>query len=321
MIRFTIIALLAVLSWQATAQEVPSSYENVDYIVTFGSAAEPGWGDDDFTQVYFFDVPKDHRKPIYFRVYDPEIGGAADQRNGTMDTRCKFSVMGGSGCFNDALSRTVDPQKGGEPGIELGSKIFGNESTYDEQWYTFGPFNPKEGDYNADDDRYVFKVVCQGLSGNDGNAYRLAMSAEADKQVDVEGGRAFTYEISFRLKGDINEIAHFYPFLNDKVISVQQYNFDFDDDGHIRLTSLVKNKHLLSVSGDGDWATSLHPIVEAEQNTSLDVHFIKDKGTSNDLVFHMKNQYAEAIPFFSIPLGGVPKYTYKVNVKSQWKNK
>jgi hypothetical protein len=30
---------------------------------------------------------------------------------------------------------------------------------------------------------------------------------------------------------------------------------------------------------------------------------------------YLTNQYNEAIPFFSVPIGGVPKYKYKVDVQ------
>ena len=61
----------------------------------------------------------------------------------------------------------------------LGSKSFGDQPAYDQKWYTFGPFNPSEGEYVAMFDGYVFKVICDGIEGDDGNLYRYFLSTNA----------------------------------------------------------------------------------------------------------------------------------------------
>ena len=60
------------------AQITPSSYENIDYLITFGKNADKTWGDDDYTQVHFFVVPAEIKTPIYIRVFDPQVGGEYD---------------------------------------------------------------------------------------------------------------------------------------------------------------------------------------------------------------------------------------------------
>ncbi len=295
------------------AQLVPSSYENIDHLMTFSKGANKSWGDDDYVQIYFFSVPKEHQGNLYIRIFDPNCSGNLDQANGSFDSKTKFSVYGGKDAFNHPAARMVNPERGYDSGLLLDAKVFGKEDAFEEKWYTFGPFNPKEGD--IDDDKYVFKLIIEGQDGNDGNGYRLAMSSEADKNEDVEAALAFAYEISFRLKTDITEVAHFYPFIDPDVISVKQNNFDFDGNGVMRITSVVKNQHRIESSKDGKWASSVHKIVSDEHNLSLDLQIIKSDDSDNDMVLYLQNQYGDAIPFYSMPQPNVPKYKYKVKIK------
>ncbi|RZK14215.1 MAG: hypothetical protein EOO56_25415, partial [Hymenobacter sp.] len=90
--------LLAWLPWLlaavggAQAQAVPNPGENIEYLITFGPRADPAWGDDDFTQTFFFLVPQGQRQPVYLRVFDPDCSGGLDSQKGNFDTRTNFSV-------------------------------------------------------------------------------------------------------------------------------------------------------------------------------------------------------------------------------------
>ena len=70
------IMLLAAAPARVNAQEVPGPDENIPFLMTFGKeGGVTSWGDDDFSQTFFFALPKDYKDPFYIRVYDPEIGG------------------------------------------------------------------------------------------------------------------------------------------------------------------------------------------------------------------------------------------------------
>lgn len=69
------------------------------------------------------------------------------------------------------------------------------------------------------------------------------------------------------------------------------------------------------VSGDNVWVEDEFKIFEEEKNTSLDIQFIKKRNPlvkNNNVVINVRNQYNELLPFFVIPLGGVPKYKYTI---------
>ncbi len=310
--------ILLFLSVKTFAQSVPAVDENIPYLVTFGKDGEQAWGDNDFTQIIFFSIPKDHTEPIYIRVFDPDVGGELDEQKGDWDTRMKYSIYGGKeACSNDDARRM---NLGGNfrSGTLLGTKSFTENARYEKQWYTFGPINPTEGELLPDYGGYIFKVIIEGVGGDDGNLYRLYLSQLSTENQPVEGAFAFYFKYKFRLNDDVNEVSHIYPFIDDKVLAIKQTNFDWDNDGIIRIISVAKNGEFLKVSGDNAWSESMHTVSPAEKNTSYDIQIIKNKSAhikSNNVVIFLKNQYDELMPFYSVPIGGIPKYKYSIGIK------
>ncbi|KAA9338479.1 hypothetical protein F0P96_06500 [Hymenobacter busanensis] len=313
---FACASLLATIPARpAAAQAVPSPVENIDYIVTFGAQADKSWGDDDFTQTFFFLVPKARREPLYIRVFDPDCGGKLDEAKFGWNTQTAFSLYGGAGAHSGPDARSTEPRGNFRSGTLLKTQTFGAEAAYDGKWFTFGPLNPLEGELVPEFDGYVFKLVAQGLKGDDGNLYRYFLSSSPTQNVAVEGGNAFTYEYSFRLASKPGAKTHLYPFVNNRVVSIKQSNFDLDDDATITIFSVAKNGHPAAVSGDEQWRSSTHPISEKEHGLSVDLQLVNRSKVSNDLVFYVTDQYDTALPFFAVPLGGPPKYRYEVDVK------
>ena len=297
------------------AQAFPSEDENIPYLITFGKASLTSWGDDDFSQTFFLNIPKDQKLPIYIRVFDPDCGGQVDEAKGGFDTETRFSVYGGKGAFTHKDAINHNPEGEYNSGTLIASKTFSVSDKYDNQWYTFGPFNPSEGEWVDHMNGYIFKIICDGISGDDGNLYKYFLSTRADGNVSVEGANGFTYEYTFRLPND-RSICHIYPFVSQDVLSVQQYNFDWDADGIIRIVSIARKGEIVRQSPDNLWVSSKHPVDEREKNTSLDIQFIKTSGVNNNnVVVRVTNQYDETLPFFSIPLGGKPTYKPIIHVE------
>jgi hypothetical protein len=199
-------------------------------------------------------------------------------------------------------------------------KTFGENPQYDNNWYTFGPFNPTEGEYVSKFDAHIIKVVADGVLGDDGNLYRYFLSVKSNENKQVEGGNAFAYEYSFRLYNNSNEVSHIYPYVDDRTISVKLSNFDWDNDGYIRTVSVARKGQLSKVSNEDVWVEDEFKIFEDEKNTSLDIQFIKSKNPlvrNNNVVVNVRNQYGELLPFYVIPIGGVPKYKFGIRVEKE----
>lgn len=315
--RTGIIFLLLICSNWLFAQQVPSTEENFTYLVTFGKKADKSHGDDDFSQVIFFVIPTSQKNPVYIRVFDADCGGKNDEMYGTEETKTKFTVLGGKGAHSNADARKLDPTGEYKSGTELFSKTVGQSDKLDNDWLTFGPFNPSSGELIPELGGNVFKLVVDGVSGQSGNLYKLFLSTSATSNNAVEGGNAFTYEYCVRMSEKKTIVSHLYPFISKSVVKVKISVFDYDNDGIIRLVSVSKKGSVSKSSGDNQWKEHEFTVTEDEKNTSLDIQFVKQGDSkNNNIVINITNQYGESMPFYTSPIGGVPKYKSKIGVKA-----
>ena len=306
------------------AQPVPAGDENIPYLMTFGKEGATSWGDDDFSQTFFFKIPFTYTDPFYIRVYDPDVGGDVDEINGFWNTRMSYTVYGGDECCSTDEAKGIQPTGSYRSGIMMDEKSFGNDNRYDDDWYTFGPFNPSEGELIEEFGGYIFKIIAEGLSGDDGNLYQYYLSKDADENIPIEDGNAFTYEYTFRMWNNTEDVSHIYPYIDTGCVFIRTTNWDWDDDGHILVVSLVRNGQEQRISGDDYEATDVIRLDAAEINTSLDFQFHKNKPDlvrNNNVVISVENQYGEAMPFFTIPIGGVPVYNADISHRNIQKNK
>jgi hypothetical protein len=317
LITFSLLCLEALPD--LSGQAVPSKDENIPFLVTFGKQGKTSWGDDDFYEVWFFLLPSDFKQQFYIRIFDADCGGEHDEIQGEFNTRTLFSVYGGKGVDPDknVESQGMDNGMNYKSGTLLASRAFGKEARYDNKWFTLGPFNPTSGDFNTKWDKYVFKIVCEGISGDDGNLYRYFLSRQADNNIPIEGANAMTYEYTFRMWNDFKSVAHIYPYVDTGVVYVRQRNFDWDDDGHVIVVSRYKQGIEVVHSGEDTWSESKIPIEPNEIGSSLDFQFHKRQGElvkNNNVVMTIQNQRGENMPFYSSPIGGVPVYQAKVSI-------
>lgn len=321
--RYIILLWLVSFAQNSGAQPVPAGDENIPYLMTFGNKAEKSWGDDDYSLTFFFRIPKEYTEPVYIRIWDPDCGGEHDEVNGVFDTQTTYEIFGGEDCWEPDDAKGINPVGNYKSGNLLAFKSFGVDSRYDDGWYTFGPFNPTEGELVDQWQEYVFKIIVEGVDGDDGNMYRFYLSTDPESNRDVEGGNAFAYEYSFRMHNNPNEVSHIYPFVDDRAISVKQRNFDWDNDGLIRIVSYARRGQISQVSGEDHWSEDEFAVLEGEATKSLDLQFHKKKSPAvrnNNVVITVQNQYGEYMPFFVIPIGGVPKYKYSIGVTPQKKS-
>lgn len=301
-------------------QPVPGKDENIPFLVTFGRQGQTSWGDDDFYQVWFFAIPRDFTQQFYIRIFDPDCGGEHDEIQGDFNTRTLFSVYGGKGVDPDQNEDSKGLLNGlnYKGGNLLASRTFSAEARYDNKYFTFGPLNPTSGDFNKKWNSYIFKVVCEGISGDDGNLYRYFLSRDPDNDVAIEGANAFTYEYTFRMWNDFKSVAHIYPYIDTGIVSVKERNFDWDNDGTILVVSRYKQGVPMKISDEDYWEEQVLPIEPQEVQSSLDFQFHKRQGVlvkNNNVVVTLENQRGDALKFFSSPIGGVPVYQPVIGVR------
>ncbi len=301
---------------QLFSQAVPSPDEKFSYLGTFSKDSKKTWGDDDFIQIIFFVVPETNKDPIFIRVFDPDLGGKNDESSNVFNSKTKFSVYGGKGAHSNKDAQLVDPKGNYKSGTLISAKTFSVNDEYDNNWYTIGPLNPSEGELQKENGGYVFKVLIEGLDGDDGNMYKLFLSKSNSENIPVDGGNSFCYEYTTRIPNVKNSVCHLYPFVPNNVIKMKINVFDFDDDGIIRILSIAKKGEIKISKTEGTWSLQEIIISKEELNTSIDIQFIKQKNiNNNNISIYLTNQYNEAIPFYSVPIGGIPNYKYKIDVQ------
>lgn len=311
-----VLLLLSFAAIMLMGQSSPSPDENIPNLVTFGKDANTSYGDDDFSQTFFCVIPEDQKGSIYIRVFDPDTGNGLDELIGEANTVCRFSVYGGKGTLSASDARRESPAGNYKSGVLLASKTFDNKMDYNGKWYTFGPFNTLEGELMREYGGHVFKIIAEGLSGNDGNQYKYFLSSSPTENIPVEGANLFTFEYTFVLNASPNSVSHIYPYMDNNVVAIKINTFDFDSDGYLRIVSVAKKGEMVKSSGENEWVTSQHTVSEMEKKTSLDIQIIKKSASkNNNMVFYITNQYGELLPFYTIPIGGVPKYKYKIGIK------
>jgi len=317
--RYVLIISFILKAWtELFSQSAPAVDGNIPYLITFGGNALTSWGDDDFCQIFYCIVPPSQTDPVYIRIYDPDTGGELDELKGEFNTIVNFSIYGGNDCWSDTIAQVLNKTGNFKSGYLLASKSFGVDPKYDKKWYTFGPFNPSEGKYVEKLGGRIFKIIALGISGDDGNIYKYFLSTSPVDNVPVEGGNWFTYKYHFRFSDDQKRVCQIYPFADEKTISIQVSNFDWDNDGIIRIFSVAKNGILCDVSGDDNWIIRDFPIVDEEKNSTLEIQFIKNQSVlvrNNNVVVIVKNQYGVSLPFYVVPIGGVPVYTPKIRMR------
>jgi hypothetical protein len=300
------------------SQAAPAVDENIPYLITFGGNSSTAWGDDDFCQIFFCVIPSSQTKPVFIRIYDPDTGGELDEAKGDFNSIISFSVYAGKGCWSDTAAQSIHPAGNFRSGYLLSTKSFGTDIKYDKKWFSFGPFNPSEGEYVEKLGGRVFKIIAQGKSGDDGNIYRYFLSTSPAENIPVEGGNFFTYKYHFRLSDDQKHVCQIYPYVDDKTISIEVSNFDWDNDGVIRIFSVAKNGTTCNVSGEDNWIVKKFPIVTEEKNSTIEIQFIKNQVVqvkNNNVVIAVRNQYGVSLPFYVVPIGGVPVYSPKIRMK------
>jgi hypothetical protein len=309
-----IVVLLLIAPFMAFGQTAPNEVENIDFLVTFGKDSKSSWGDDSFTQIFFFSIPEEQAQSFYIRIFDPDIGGTWDELNGEADTKTRFSFYGGKGAYSEPDARDFKITGNYKSGSLLWSRVFDNSGQYDNKWYTLGPFSPLQGEYVAEEKLYYFKMIAEGISGNDGNLYKYALSLKPDANIDVQGANAFTYRYTFRLPADPSRVSHLYPFIGPNVVAINIHNFDYDHGGAIYLYSVSKNRHRIKTSGDDEWVVSNHKIDPEELNSTIDIQMVNNGMKNNNVVIYITNEYNTPLPFYTIPIGGPPKYKYKATI-------
>lgn len=194
---------------EARADEKP-------HLVTFGPRAQQFEGDHDFKQFVHISVPEE-TGPLFLRVFDADIGGAHDEPLRGFNTETRFSLYGDGGVprfFRDEEG-VVQEAIEGEP---LGAVTYGADQAVDGQWVTLFPLNAAQG--AADGNRRSFVLAVEGVSGDDGNVFEVAISRSDADNRDPGDVRIYSYAPTFQIaeEGENAELRFTVPEGADSLV-------------------------------------------------------------------------------------------------------
>jgi hypothetical protein len=250
-------------------------------LLTAGSTL-PGHGDDDHVQVIFFEIPTGYGggNDVYFRIYDADTGGGGggeliDQRwTFPWDTSMRYTLRGGDDAYTQAQAAHPTPGQI-TSGTQLAQIVIGADNTYHDNWnLVFGPYTADQGE--ARPTGWVFKLVVEGMGGDDGNGYQAAVSINPGDNTAPAGSRVFAYCWTFTFDPSGAQ-PPFYPHLPAGTTSFTQYNLDFDDDGSGSMTlhTPLQDITLLPPSdvstASGETRSSSHPVSAGEDGVTWTV--------------------------------------------------
>ena len=169
----------------------------------YGSDASPAEGDYNHVQAIYFDIPENHEKPYYLRIFDADTGGYLDRRVGNaFNTRMRFLVLGGNSA-NETFGGNPETRRKGVQAINFAnedviySRVFGADAQVDGRYVNLGELKPEDG-FDLGDGYRRFVLLVISLEGNDGNYFDLALSHNPNDKEEPEDYRWFVKDLTLR---------------------------------------------------------------------------------------------------------------------------
>ena len=305
-----------VLAGQGLCYQVPGDQSNVRYLYVFGKDGQKTYGAmKTWPLVVFVKVPDTYKGNIQIGIYDPDTGGAIDEKDGQWDTTTKFSILGGEKAYTslqeaDESHILIDKESDTSPvdpyqGDLLVEKIFGDDAQYDKNLYSFDPIDASKGE-EVDGYKY-FKIVIEGVSGNDNNLFSLDISPDMLE--------AFSFAPRIRLAENRGAKMAFYPAIPSDAKKIFEYNYDLDPTGgSIELISASKDFKIKG-SSTGMWESTEIKVPEQDAGKRWVYEITKDRQKQANMAFSMLTENGRSIPIFFTPGTEGPKLVFVAKPK------
>ena len=272
---------------------IPVSAQRLAPLVTYGPKAHISSGDDDQQQIIFFSVPVSSRDSLYVRLYDPDCGGARDERIGIWDSETRFRLFGGAGAFSSpTLSHLKPSAKDLTAGRLIADQKYGESTFLDEKWITFTKFAPVSGEKIGSN--YVFKLLIETISGNEGNLYNVTVSSSFLRNAEPVGFEMFSYMPTLRLpdKNVHTEVRFSTP---KDVTTVQVHNFDAAS-AAVNVETKFRSNLSVSSSKQGKWEKSTVELTREESNLENAITLSGGTELPNDITLRLTDKNGKPIP-------------------------
>ena len=268
----------------ALAQETPLS-------VIYGPTASTAEGDHDYRELIFLSVPASLEDRLYLRIFDPDTGGDHDLAyGGSEDTETRYALSGGEGALS-AVAALLDP---GAEDLASGELIreanFAASGALDGKWLTVASFRPDQGELVGD--RRVFRLLVEGLAGDDANLYAATLSLRDRRNLAPDGLEVVAFAPTVRMPDDesITELRFMVPPDADRLVL---HNFDVAN-GDVTLATALRSVPL-GASGQNEWRETEVAMLERERGQPAAITFAGGQEIPNDATFYITDAAGEPV--------------------------
>jgi len=281
-------------------------------LVTYGNKAPIREGDPTFRQVIYISLPADLKERVYIRLFDPDTGGDHDLIYTRPDTTTRFALFGGDGAFaGDEATGRGESEAELTGGKLLREKTYSEDNRFDGQWSTFALVSPSQGE--EIEGRRVFRLLVEGLDGNDGNLYGVVASLRDRRNLEPEDVRLFSFAPTIRVpnRSTLTELRFDVPDGQD-TLTVD--NFDAAH-GHVALTTRFRSLKLRP-SGQGNWSSSAVTLTDGEQGEKAAITLKGGGEMPNDATFYIAVRADRLLPLDLPPFNWVPNRRPVIRTKT-----
>ena len=306
------VPLLAALAGLACVAGTAGEGASADpALVTFGPLARINEGDHDFRQLIRISLPA-AAGTVKVRVFDPDAGGEFDEANGGFDTTTKFSLYGAGASpklWRDAAGVVQESVEG----TALDTASFATDAKTDGQWVTLFSTDAGKGAEAADGKR-SFVLLVEGVSGNDGNVFDVAVSQSDDANKAPAGTKLYSYMPTFQVpRGNkLAELGLDVP-AGAKELAVE--NFDAAG-GAITFAGRFRSTSL-SASGKSEWRRDDVALANDEPGQIASVTAADGGETPNDMTVFVGEKAAGSDPADKPVAIELPVHAFAPNKRPQ----
>ncbi|MCF8264122.1 MAG: PKD domain-containing protein, partial [Melioribacteraceae bacterium] len=260
--------------------------------VTYGPSAATKEGDNDHYQIIFFKVPTELADSFFVRIYDADVGDRNDTRFGDFDSRTRFSLYGGAGTYSKIFGDTSLITEMKTSGKLIKTEEFGNDPFKDNKWYNFQTLKAPDGE--SIDGFSYFKLIVEGISGDDANIFDLTISTDEKKNILPNNSEIFSFYPSIRLpnKGIYAELRF---FVNENIDAVTVHNFDLAS-ANLNVVTPFRSNLAIPSSRQDEWLEGTVEIQNNEKNNINALIFEGGNEIPNDATFYLTDQNKSLIP-------------------------
>lgn len=239
----------------ATGQEQPLS-------VTYGPGASTAEGDYDYRAAVYLRVPAAIEDQLFLRIFDPDTGGEHDLLYGdAWNTEVRFTLFGGPGAGTLPVAPIEEiKDEDLRTGEILAERVIGSSSAFDDTWQTIASFTANQGE--KEDGHFVFRLLVEGLGGDDANVYMPTLSLRDRRNLPPEGVEIVSFIPTVRIPDDeqVTELRFEVPADAER-LTVR--NFDAAN-GDVSFTTTYRSL-ALSASGQDAWQEEVVELLPDER--------------------------------------------------------